>query len=163
MAKQAVDLGGGLTAHVEMRDGATWVTLSGNVTEAADFLPLTKMRGPLRFDLGAVERINSLGVRSWVTFVKKCETSGIELIFERCSPVIVTQISMISNFMGRSRVKSLYAPYVCGACNTEHLQLVEVTPGAPLAVQPTLPCPKCQSVMQLDELDAMYRSLFAGK
>jgi len=161
MAKPAHDLGGSLTARIEPRDGGTWVALSGNVTELADFTPLMQLRAPLRFDLGEIERINSLGVRGWVNFVRDCEAAGLELDFERCSPVMVQQLSMISNFMGsRSRVTSLVVPYLCPSCNAEEVQVIAVSRGAQLAIQPTIPCPKCRTPMQVDELEEMYENLF---
>jgi hypothetical protein len=156
------DLGGSLHAHVEPRGGGTLVTLSGNVTELADFTPLLRLRGPLLIDLHGIERINSLGVRGWAQFVRECEAAGLDPSFERCSPVMVQQISMIASFMGTgSRVRSLIAPYLCPSCNAEEFQLVDITGGARRAVQPTIPCPKCRTPMQLDELDEMYESLFA--
>ncbi|HEU0031998.1 MAG TPA: hypothetical protein VFQ53_15300 [Kofleriaceae bacterium] len=162
MAKpRGQDLGGALLAQVESRDGGTWVGLSGNVTEIANFAPLMKLGSPLRIDMGGIQRINSLGVRGWSVFVKEAEDAGIQLIVERCAPVIVQQIAMISNFMGsRTVVRSLLVPYYCSSCSEEALQQVEVTRGAPLAVPPSMPCPKCRSAMQLDEPDAMYDNLF---
>lgn len=163
-AQPGQSLGGPLSARIEPRDGATFVALAGAITEAADFAPLAALRSPVIVDMSAVDRINSIGVRNWVHFVRKCETSGVELLCERCSPAIVQQISMISNFMGaRTRVRSLFAPYLCPTCSAEHLQLYEVTPGVPLAVPNQIACPKCGAVTQLDELEAMYPALFAGR
>ncbi|MBS1118284.1 MAG: hypothetical protein H6Q90_512 [Deltaproteobacteria bacterium] len=164
MANPAQDLGGKLLAQIEPRDGGTWVALAGTVTEIADFTPLTKLRSPLRLDLIGIERINSLGVRSWIHFVRDCELAGLELSFERCSPVMIQQLSMISNFMGtRSRVKSLFVPYLCPMCNAEQLSLLEVAPNGPLMVPPTIPCPKCRATMHLDELEEMYTGLLDGQ
>jgi hypothetical protein len=160
MAKLDQDLGGKLAARVEQRDGATWVTLAGPVTEVADFAPLLALGGPLRIDLSAIDRINSLGVRSWINFVRACEAAGVPVSFERCAPVMVQQISMISNFMGaRSQLRSLFVPYLCPACNTEGLELLELAPG--VAIRPTIPCPKCPTPMQVDELEDMYIGVFA--
>lgn len=161
MATPPVNLGGPLTAQTEMRDGVTRIALKGAITEAADFNKLGPLRSPMVIDLGGVERINSIGVRNWIHFVKKCETGGIDLLVERASPMIVQQISMISNFMGqRAKVTSLYVPYFCETCNDERMQLVQVNPGETLGVAPTIPCPKCHHTMQLDEPEAMYASLF---
>jgi len=160
MAKSGKDLGGGLSVRVEPRDGGTWVALAGNISEAADLSSLAALRGPLMFDLSGIERINSLGVRNWVFFVDDCERAGIPMTFERCSPVMVQQIGMISSFMGRtSRVRSLIVPYLCPSCNAEGTQLAELVSGKPLAITPTIPCPKCQTPMQIDELPELYETL----
>jgi hypothetical protein len=149
---------------MEPRDGGTWVALSGHITELADFGVLMTLRGPVRIDLGDVERINSLGVRTWVHFVRDCEAAEIPLSFERVAPVLVQQTSMISNFFGaRSPVVSLQVPYLCPACNAEDLRLVPVSPGVPLDIATSIPCPKCQTAMQVDELEDMYTNLFDGR
>jgi anti-anti-sigma regulatory factor len=161
MAKQAVDLGGSMKAQIEPAASGTSVVLAGNITEATSFKPLLGLRGPLVIDLAGVARINSIGVRGWLTFVTQCDAAGTDVVLDRCSPAIVSQISMISNFVGqRTRVRSLFAPYVCTACGADHLQLLEVTPGVPLSVPPAIACPKCRQAMQLDEPEAMYPSLF---
>lgn len=161
MAKAAADLGGGLTYRVERRNGATWIALAGNVTEASEFEPIKRMPAPLIIDLGGIERINSLGVRNWIYFVRECEAMGQSLTFERVPPVIVGQMSMVSNFMGsRSRVTSVLAPYLCPSCSTEDLQVIELANGQPVQVPETQPCPKCRSAMEFDDLVAMYTELF---
>lgn len=160
MTKRGHDEARLLQYRVEERDGVTWVALSGNLTENADFGALTKLRGPLVFDLADIGRINSLGARHWIYFVRSCETAGVELTLERCAPVFVSQISMISNFVGsRAHVKSMYAPYVCGSCNHEHLELIEILPSM-VEVQSTFACPKCGDTMELDELPQTYAGFF---
>ena len=161
MARPVQDLGGPLQYRVEPRSGATWVALDGNINEVTDFAPLYKLQGPLVVDLGEVERINSLGVRNWIGFVHHIESTGLALTVERCPPVMVSQMSMISNFMGHSsRVKSALAPYLCPSCKHEHLQLVEIAPGGASIIGAKIPCPKCQTPMEIDELPETYTLLF---
>ena len=159
MVASAVQLGnGGLRSRVEQRNGLTWIALSGHLNEAADLTPLTQLPGPLVIDLSGLDRINSLGVRDWMRFIRICETAGVALTFERCSPTIVQQISMITNFMGTtSRISSVEVPYLCSACGTEHLQLLELVPGAELQV--TITCPKCRAPMELDDLVETYAEI----
>jgi hypothetical protein len=155
MAKSANDLGGPLIFRVGSQQGYTSIALSGRINEATDFAPLMQHRGRLVLDLGEIAWINSIGVRRWMLFVRACEQAGIELTFERCSPMIVSQMSMITNFMGsRSRVKSVLVPYLCPACNYEHDDVLEVSRG--VTVTPARPCPKCKAEMRLDELPEIY-------
>ena len=95
MASQSQDLGGPLKATIDRRDGATSVVLTGYINDATDLGPLQRLPGTLRVDLAGVERINSVGVRIWVHFVRDREKAGGDLICERCSPVIVQQIGEI--------------------------------------------------------------------
>jgi ABC-type transporter Mla MlaB component len=160
MAKLGQDIGGGLMANVEERGGSTQVTLAGAVTELANFEKLKAIRGTARVDLSGIERMNSLGVRAWCHFVRDAEAAGTALVFERCSPVIVEQIAMISNFFGtRSQVASLMAPYFCEACGTEHTQLIERSPNAAMVVPAQNTCPKCGKPAVVDEPENMYAAL----
>ena len=160
-AKQGLDLGGSLEARIESREGATWVGLSGDITEAARLDELNRLPGPLRIDLGGIRLINSLGVRAWVQFIARCEAAGVPIMIDRCAPVMVSQISMIKGFMGaRTRVASLLVPYFCQACNDDDTKLFNVQPGIPLEVPPTSTCPRCKGLTVLDELESMYPTLF---
>ena len=160
MASQQQDLGGPLICKAERSDGATRVTLSGHVNETTDLMPLLRLPQPLRIDLSGIDRINSIGVMSWVKFVHEAERMGVDLTVERCSPIIVGQIGMISNFMGtRTRVASVYVVYVCPSCHAEQLQLVELPARGRLDLAPTVPCAKCRASMQLDEIEHAYTRL----
>jgi anti-anti-sigma regulatory factor len=162
MAEQK-DLGGGLKARIDRGAGGTMVALSGHINEKTDLTPLKELPPPLTLDLEHVDRINSIGVGKWLHFVRDIEQSGQTLTFERCSPQIVLQISMISNFVGtRSRVKSLFVVYVCPSCSTEHLHLSEVVYGKPLGMASTMSCPKCKSAMQVDDMST-YTDLFEAQ
>lgn len=155
MAASDLPLGPSLRSRIENRPGATWVALSGQLNEAADLKPLSQLPGPLVIDLSGLDRINSVGVRDWMDFVRAREQAGIELTFERCSPSMVSQMSMITHFMGtRSRVKSIQIPYLCTACKTEHLHVLEVTRG--VQIQPQIPCPNCRAAMEVDDLLETY-------
>ena len=161
MASAGFALSDSLKCRVETRNGATVVSFAGHINEAADFTKLKNLSGPLVFDLSEIDRINSLGVRDWIRLVREINTAGIELTFERCSPMIISQYGMISNFMGPSpRIKSVLVPYLCPACQHEHLQTQDVTPGVALSVPLKLPCPKCQTPMDLDDLAETYNRVF---
>lgn len=159
MAEQK-DLKGGLKARIERRDGATKVALSGTLNELTDLSPLQSLPSPIHIDLEHVDRINSLGVRNWMNFIRDAEAANVALVFERCSPTIVSQMSMISNFMGtRSRVTSVIAVYLCPSCMTEHLQGADVVYGKPLQLPASMPCRSCGSAMEVDDLST-YANLF---
>jgi anti-anti-sigma regulatory factor len=158
MPRPVQALGRSLRCEIEQHDAVTRIALSGDLTDEADLTPLRSTPGAWVFDLGEISRINSIGVRNWIHFVRDCERAGRELTFERCSPAIVQQMSMILNFMGaHSRVSSVLVPYLCTQCTVEHLEVLEIAPGA--AIRPSMPCPKCDALMELDELVETYREL----
>jgi anti-anti-sigma regulatory factor len=155
MAATDLQLGGSLRARIERRDSGTLVALSGHLDESCNLAQLATLAGPIVIDLGELHRINSVGVRYWMDFVRAREKAGVALTFERCSPMMVGQITMIRGFMGaRSRVKSFYIPYLCSACKLEYMHVLEVASGG--AVQATLPCPKCKARMDIDDLAETY-------
>ena len=124
--------------------------------------------------LAEVRRINSVGVREWVNFVRELlaapgggRAAISDLTFSHCSPAIVTQLNMIYNFRGQARVRSFLAPYVCAGCEHEEEKLLDVAvhfsgSGAQrLRQAPTFACERCPGTMELDDLPERYLSFLA--
>ncbi len=137
--------------------GMTLVHLNGPVNEDADFAPLSaelQARLHVRFDLSGIARINSCGVREWVNFIRSLPgTCNIEI--EKCTPAVVSQLNMISNFAGNARVLSVHAPFVCDNCGNEEDVLVLIQPGQ----IPTLEeasCNNCGGPMEFDDVEDSY-------
>src|SRR5215471_16391714 len=115
-----------LTWRIERKLGQTIVELRGRVDETAELEPLrSELRGSVLFRLARVQAINSTGVREWINLIRDLP-AVTELVLSGCSIAIVTQINMVSNFVGKGRVESVYAPYMCGGCDTEAEQLVPI-------------------------------------
>jgi hypothetical protein len=160
MAGSNGELSSLLRYSVADREGRTVVSLTGSIDETANFDVLRTLPSPLTFDLGGIRRINSMGVRQWIDLVQELEANGVTVVFERCSPVLVTQMGMISNFMGRSsHVRSILVPYLCPSCESDTAQLFEVRPGVLNALLKPMACPKCQATMLLDEGPETYAFL----
>ena len=70
-----------LSWRIEEHGGATTVAFTGEIDEHADFTPLrSRLRGVVGFELGAIRRINSCGVREWVNFVPSTSRSTNRLV-----------------------------------------------------------------------------------
>ncbi len=149
------------------RPGVTSVEFSGDIDENSDFSELgRKLKGQVTFELAGVRRINSFGVREWIDFVRDLPAVS-ELTLVGCSPAIVVQMNMISNFRGAARVRSIYAPYLCDTCGEEHDELIELdtvgvpakgirrSPNAPSVCTPRV-CPSCGGTTTLDEQPERY-------
>src|SRR5687768_11414182 len=97
--------------RVKERPGYVLVKFSGDLDENADFRDLLpRLKGSVVFNLAEVERINSCGIREWVTFMRGLP--GLDdLAFTHCSLAFVTQLNLIHNFRGNARIESFYAPY----------------------------------------------------
>jgi anti-anti-sigma regulatory factor len=138
-------------------NGTTRAILSGDITEDSDFARLAAATSNLLvIDLADVRRINSTGVREWIKFVNQMHRQGRALLFERCSVAIVQQLNMISNFRGSGRVRSVLAPYYCEGCDENHVELIDLEKGPPPKLALTLPCPRCGSAMEFDEIPESY-------
>jgi hypothetical protein len=123
-----------------------------------DFAPLATER-VLLFDMEEVRKVTSFGVREWLEGLKslRAEYYG----FARCRPAVVAQFNMVSGFLGRGQVLSLYAPYTCPECNQELEQLLDLRSQFPnLAARkiPPLRCSSCGVDAIFDDLPDSYFS-----
>jgi hypothetical protein len=113
----------------------------------------------LLFDMEEVRKVTSFGVREWLEGLKslRAEYYG----FARCRPAVVAQFNMVSGFLGRGQVLSLYAPYTCPECNQELEQLLDLRSQFPLLAARELPllrCPSCGVDAIFDDLPDSYFS-----
>jgi anti-anti-sigma regulatory factor len=100
---------------------------------------------PVVIDGSELRRMNSMGVAAWVRFVADLSQQG-PLVLRRISPMMVTQASMISSFLGSGKVESFLTPWVCPSCDTTAEQLHAFHENVPVS----MPCPKCSAAMELD-------------
>lgn len=141
-------------------DSTVVASLQGSVDENTNFTALaSELKGisALRFDLSGVSRINSCGVRDWVNFIRTFP-STVRLELDKCSPVVVTQVNLISNFAGNAKILSVNAPFVCEACGHERELTVDVREGR----RPTFEvgaCPSCKKMEWIfDDVEESYFS-----
>jgi anti-anti-sigma regulatory factor len=133
------------------------ITLKGIIDEDADFSSLKNLSGQITINFKEVTSINSLGIRTWVNFLKQVEQS--EISFEECPPIIVRQMNMVPSFVGKSTIKSVFVPYVCEECESEKLVKVESNQfsGGKISVQESMPCTSCKKgEMELDGNPKQY-------
>jgi len=122
------------------------ITVAGVVSEEAR-LEVPDARGRrVIIDARGVERMNSMGVRNWIDFIDSLQQQTPEIIIRHLPPVMVSQASMITTFIGRSRVESFLSPWYCPRCENTLEQLHAFTDDLPHSIQ----CPKCRSAMELD-------------
>ncbi|SMF20109.1 hypothetical protein [Pseudobacteriovorax antillogorgiicola] len=108
------------------------------------------------FNFKEVAYINSLGIRSWVNFLRHIQ-EGREIFFEECTSDVVMQMNMMAMFRGDAVVRSFYGDYTCDNCGHEQAIRFEVTEDSDL--QKDLveqPCEKCSTILSLDEDDENY-------
>ena len=135
----------------------TVVTFQGPIDEDANFSQLIQElsdKANVRFDLSGLARINSCGVREWVNFIRALP-SGSSLSLEKCTPAVVSQLNMISNFAGNAKVMSVKAPFVCNNCGSEEDILIEVQANH-IPELKAMACKKCSGSMEFDDVEDSY-------
>ena len=134
------------------------MAIRGVVDENADLTPLSNIKSKtIILDLSGIERINSMGVQSWIRAMTAFGDEH-EVWWEKVSTPMVMQVNMIANFNGGSRIRSFYAPYYCKSCDTEHRFLLEIetdfSDRKPKA--PQFNCPKCENTLEFDDVEEDY-------
>ncbi len=123
-----------------------------------------KFKGEVCIDLGEIVRINSCGVREWIKVMSKMKS---KVHYRNCSSVIVTQFSMIPEFLGhKGYVDSFEAQFVCPSCGHEDKMILEVgkdiKPGLPSYKEsPEMECTDCGAAMECDHNPELYFSFLS--
>ncbi len=146
-------------AALQRRDGVSHVAIAGIIDEDNELAALVDQipPGAVRIDLGQVRRINSLGVRDWVEWVKRLEAKHVQVVLVACSPAVIAQLNMIFGFAGQGAVESFYIPYVCPSCDVDRTLLVAVAAlGPPPHEPPPCTCDQCGQAMEFDDVAASY-------
>jgi anti-anti-sigma regulatory factor len=151
-----------LSWKTEKTPRGTLFALSGEVTENTDFAPLVREDcETMILDLAGVARINSCGVREWITFVNSLASAGKKIVMERCSVPVVHQLNMVSNFRGGAEIHSAFAPYFCASCQAEHTRLIDLhDPAARRSLEDEVKCPICAAPMEFDDLPDSYLAFY---
>lgn len=120
--------------------------------------------GTIVIDLGEIERINSCGVRDWVNWLTLIESAGVDVVLAECSPAVIAQINLVSNFTGNGSIKSFYVPYFCSECDEEKVLLNETDDmGPPPHEPPICRCDECDLVMDFDDMPDSYFAFLSKK
>jgi ABC-type transporter Mla MlaB component len=139
--------------------GAKRFVVAGELTEASDLHSLERELAPKNvFDLEGVERINSMGVKTWLQFMGRLRDAGKRVDFMRCSPVVVGQLNIVNSFRGAAEVHSVMAPFICPECDHEDAVLVDMNGEPHAQIEKGAKCPSCGADMEFDDLPDHYLS-----
>jgi anti-anti-sigma regulatory factor len=142
-----------LSVEVKQSDGWIVFHLKGPINEKSQLPELAEIRGAgVVVDAAGVDRINSLGVATWIRFFAYLNKNAARVVVRRLPPVLVLQTSMISNFLGPATVESILIPWACERCDEGSEQLQIMSDPIPDSV----PCPRCGSPMELDDEPDAY-------
>ncbi len=142
---------------------AARLVLEGPLTEGAELTPLvTQLPPETTVDLRGVTRINSSGVRRWISFITGVPPEKA-LYLENLPVSFVSQCNLIANFLGRARVRSLFVPVLCESCGrtTELLADAEKISAGVRPVPP--PCGTCGKETLLDVMEDDYFAFLSAR
>ena len=146
---------GSLKAEIS-RDGDRFqVKLSGAMDEESDLKSIfAELNGNTTFDLGGIERVNSMGIHLWIPLITELSNQH-EVLIERIAYPMVLQANTVANLFGQARVTSCFAPYFSPAVHENFMVEVkaeEVEDGT----APVKMCPETGEEMEFDELDSYF-------
>jgi anti-anti-sigma regulatory factor len=139
------------TIKIARQADACAVHLEGPIDETAgvQLISLLDLDAPeVVINFRKVVSVSSNGVRAWLNFLRSFQ-EGRRIVFEECSPSVVSQIAMIGSFRGRASVRSLCAVGRCPSCNLE--RTTPVTSTAELSR--LAPCTRCRTPLEIDNAD----------
>ncbi len=136
--------------------GVTVVTLRGRIDESFDGAALGgSLSGTVLIDMKNVERVTSFGVREWLEMSKAIdEEDDTSVWLARCPEAVVTQMSLIRTFVGKAKLLSFQAPFLCDDCGASFSRVLDCEHDAPWFREgkgPLPHCPRCNGQAKLDD------------
>ncbi|MES2614957.1 MAG: hypothetical protein V4591_06050 [Bdellovibrionota bacterium] len=107
------------------------------------------------FNFSQAKSINSLGVRAWVSFLRRLEENK-EIVFAECTGDVIMQINMIPSFLGKGKVESFFVNYICEICSKEEKKLILTKDVPPKSVPLPPICGAEDCGIQTEELEEEY-------
>ena len=153
------------TVETNETDGAL-VKLTGEIDEMVDFsgLEIPKDQNRITIDLKEITMLNSVGLRSWVLWIKSIEQDVI--VLRHCPNVAVHQMNILEGFMPlKTIVESFEVPYNCESCGEDTLtwakrgeQYFERTADKAdwIKIAENIECQNCGKEAELDVIPTKY-------
>ncbi len=151
----------GFSFKIESLDKKEIVYFSGYIDENADFQSIQPKDVPqLVIDLKGVEHLNSLGLRTWVNWVKSLPQYPGGIFLRHCPSSVVHQMNILEGFLPlQAVIESLEVPFLCDHCGhsssfwakrgTDYREASTDNAGF-VKVPLELPCEKCGKTASAD-------------
>jgi ABC-type transporter Mla MlaB component len=145
--------------RVEKKDGWDNVYMSGKINEDSEsqLIDMGKhLASKVVINFAGIKMVNSCGVRAWISFIREAQKSR-EIVFEECTPEIVSQVNMIPNFLGLAKIRSVYAEYGCEHCGHSAWRMFESgkdlpDPSHSISLS-DFNCEVCGKKMEMEEIE----------
>jgi len=140
----------------------TVVRLEGVLDEHNALDQLLRELGPPRqtlvIDLGGLRRLNSVGVRDWVFWMRELRERYQTLVLLDCTPAVMGEVNLVRNFAEGAVVWTIRAPYYCERCGQESVKTLDaVAMRATTSPEaPSFPCAEDPCGNALDDAPETY-------
>ena len=150
--------GGSLSVTQEQSNRGLLVKIVGAIEENVDLETLIgPVSGLLQIHCRGITRINSVGVKMWMRYFQSLHKKNIEIEFLECSPAVVEQLNLISNFTCGGNVVSILLPFVCTKCKNDFVASMTTQElRAAQLVIPALKCEKPECAAEFDDDPSEY-------
>ena len=155
-----------LNARIGHGNSWTALRLDGVIDEHNGLDTLTSALGTPRavllIDLAGVRRINSVGVRDWVVWLRGLRQIYTTIVLFDCPPAIMNEVNLVRNFAEGAVITTFRAPYYCDRCGQESLQTLDALAMLASGVRkaPAFPCGKPACANALDDAEETYFAFF---
>lgn len=113
----------------------------------------------LLVDLGGVKRLNSVGVRDWVNWLRTTRTKFREIVIFDCPPPVMNEVNFVKNFAEGAYITTFAAPLYCARCQKEESRLldtVRIRNGSGGISLPSFACDRSDCENALDDDEETY-------
>jgi anti-anti-sigma regulatory factor len=169
MAPGGTDTGRGLNklkGRLARGEGFTVVRLDGVIDEHNELASYTERIGSgeaLFIDLGGVKRLNSVGVRDWVNWLRALKPKFARIVLFDCPPPVMNEVNFVKNFADGAHITTFSVPLFCARCNKEENRLLESAPlksnGRKL---PSFACEQASCENTIDDDEDSYLAFLDG-
>jgi hypothetical protein len=150
-----------LRAKLAQGDGFTALRLEGVIDEhnglAQMLLPESEV---LLVDLGGVKRLNSVGVRDWVIWLRSMRARFPHVVLFDCPAPVMNEVNYVKNFAEGAHLTTFAAPLYCTRCQKEEARLLDthrIRNGGGLSL-PSFSCGRSDCENALDDDEESYFS-----
>ena len=118
----------------------------------------------ITLDLAAIGRVTSKGIREWILWVSRLDTSKSYKIIQ-CPRIFVTQANLVQGMIPDwMTVHSVEVPFYCENCEHSFSHIFEVKPNQDASSMVTEHvCDKCRQVAELDAIPERYFAFMKRK
>jgi len=79
----------------------------------------------LLVDMGGVKRLNSVGVRDWVLWLRALRPRWRAIVLFDCPPPVMNEVNFVRNFAEGATITTFQVPLFCTTCQKEESRLVD--------------------------------------